>query len=90
MNLSHIASTKFEPINLFHCALKYQPKGMGRDQIIGEFGIPSWLMVEEVRLTMIIPIRQDLASGPSSLLLNSVGLMVTLPLLASLSLRVLM
>ena len=63
---------------------------MGRDQIIGEFGMPSWLRVEVVRLTMIIPMRHDRASAPSSLLLNSDGLMVTLPLLVSLSLRVLM
>ena len=34
MNVSHCCSIQLLPRNLFHCSLKYQPKGTGRDQII--------------------------------------------------------
>jgi hypothetical protein len=72
--------------DLCHCLLKYQPRGMGRDHIMGDMGIPTCghrpschlplltSFMGSVKLTMMSPIRQERARGPSSRSLNSSGL----------------
>merc|ERR1719495_1274643 len=76
-------------MNLDHWLWKYHPRGIGRDQIIGELVIPT-SATGLVRLIMSNPILQDRATGPLSWSAKSAGMTSNLPRFATFDSKVAM